>query len=56
MPGVAFALTFCTRADRPPPFARLLFGVNNRGDRLLLGAFNNQGGSKPTTLADLPKG
>ncbi len=35
---------------------RLMFGVNNRGNKLLLGAFNNRGGNNPTTLADAGNG
>ena len=35
---------------------RLMFGVNNRGNKLLLGAFNNRGGNNPSTLADAGNG
>ncbi len=40
-----------TRGNR-----RLLYDVNNRGNKLLLGAFNNAGGNDPKTLADAGNG
>lgn len=35
---------------------RVLYDVNNRGNKLALGAFNNQGGNTPATLADAGNG
>ncbi len=35
---------------------RLLYDVNNRGNKLMLGAFNNAGGNQPQALADAGNG
>ncbi len=35
---------------------RLFYGVNNRGNKLALGAFNNRGGNAPRTLEDAGNG
>lgn len=35
---------------------RLFYDVNNRGNKLALGAFNNKGGNDPSTLADAGNG
>src|SRR5436190_11127542 len=35
---------------------RLFYDVNNRGNKLALGAFNNKGGNDPRTLADAGNG
>lgn len=35
---------------------RLFYDVNNRGNKLALGAFNNRGGNDPRTLADAGNG
>jgi len=35
---------------------RLFYDVNNRGNKLALGAFNNQGGNDPATAADAGNG
>ena len=35
---------------------RLLYDVDNRGRKLIVGFFNNQGGSNPTTLEDAGNG
>jgi hypothetical protein len=35
---------------------RLLYDVNNRGNKLILGAFNQHGGNDPATLADAGNG
>ncbi len=43
-------------ADPKKGNGRLLFGVNNRGNKLLLGAFNDRGGNDPTTVADAGNG
>jgi len=43
-------------ADPKQGNGRLIFGVNNRGNKLLLGAFNNRGGNDPKTLADAGNG
>lgn len=45
-----------TPADPRKGNGRLLFGVNNRGNKLLLGAFNDRGGNDPSTLADAGNG
>lgn len=55
---VEFATDFCLLlpADPTKGNRRLIFGVNNRGNKLLLGAFNERGGNDPTTLADAGNG
>ncbi len=35
---------------------RLVKGINNRGNKLMLGAFNNRGGNNPQSLADAGNG
>ncbi len=35
---------------------RLLVGINNRGNKLMLGAFNDRGGNDPTSRADAGNG
>ena len=55
---VEFWTDFCLLAPADPRQGnrRLIYGVNNRGNKLLLGAFNNRLGNNPSTLADMGNG
>lgn len=55
---VAFWSDFCLLAPADPLRGnrRLLFGVTNRGNKLILAAFNDRGGNDPTTLDDAGNG
>ena len=45
-----------TPVDPQKGNGRLLMGINNRGNKLMLGAFNNRGGNNPQSLGDAGNG
>jgi hypothetical protein len=55
---VEFSTDFCLLTPKDPSRGnrRLLYDVNNRGNKLALGAFNEHGGNDPSTLADAGNG
>jgi hypothetical protein len=55
---VEFSTEFCLLKPIDPSRGnrRLFYGVNNRGNKLALGAFNDRGGNDPNTLEDAGNG
>jgi len=55
---VEFWTDFCLLkpADAARGNRSIIYDVNNRGNKLILGAFNNKGGNDPITLADAGNG